>query len=129
MTRPLTANCWVTAEVEATRRAPFKSRLRWLGRLRHRTVANVNRVGRSMANIAAYGARNLEIGITQHCGNDKGRRIVTEATGKTATAHSLWRMRQPRANCQTTDWPFSVPCIGEPFDLIPQPCPAGGEAC
>ncbi len=88
MTRPLTANCWVTPEVEAARRAPFKSRLRWLGRLRYRTVANVNRVGRSMVNIGAYGGRNLEIGITQRCGNDKERRIITEATGKTATAPS-----------------------------------------
>jgi hypothetical protein len=36
-------------------------------------VAIVIRVGRSMVNIAAHGTRNLEIGIVQRCGNDKGR--------------------------------------------------------
>jgi hypothetical protein len=87
-TTPLTADSCVTAEVEATRLAPFKSRVRWLGRMRHRTVAIVIRVGRSMMNIAAHGPRNLEIGLMQRCGNDKGRRIVAEATGKTATAPS-----------------------------------------
>jgi len=72
-TKPLTANCWVSAELEARRLAPFKSRLRWLGRLRRRTVAIVIRVGRSKVNIAAYGPRNLEIGGMQRCGNEKGR--------------------------------------------------------
>ena len=87
-TRPLTTYFLVTAVGEATRLAPFRSRVRWLGRVRRRTVAIVVRVGRSMVNIAADGPRNLEIGITQRCGNDKGRRIVAEATGKTATAPS-----------------------------------------
>jgi hypothetical protein len=61
-TTPLTADFCVTAEVEATRLAPFKSRLRWLGRLRHRTVAIVIRVGRFMVKIATHWARNLEAG-------------------------------------------------------------------
>jgi len=59
-TRLLTANCWVSAEVEARRLAPFKSRLRWLGRLRRRKVANVIRVGRNTANIAGCRARTFE---------------------------------------------------------------------
>jgi hypothetical protein len=59
-TRPLTANCWVSAEVEARRLAPFKSRLRWLGRLRRRDVANVIRVRLNIANIAARTVRKLE---------------------------------------------------------------------
>jgi hypothetical protein len=72
-TTSLTAHFWVAAEVEATRHAPFKSRLRWPGRMRRRTVAIVIRVGHSMVNIAAHGPRNLEIGIMQRCGNIKGR--------------------------------------------------------
>jgi len=44
-TRPLTTHFLVTAEVEATRHAPFMSLLSWLGRLRHRNVAIVIRVG------------------------------------------------------------------------------------
>ena len=59
-TRPLTANCWVSAEVEARRLAPFKSRLRWLGSLRRRDVANVIRVRLNIANIAARMVRKLE---------------------------------------------------------------------
>ncbi len=54
------ANFWVTAEVEASRRAPFKSPATRLGRLRHRNVAIVIRVGRSIVNIAARGAAKLE---------------------------------------------------------------------
>jgi hypothetical protein len=72
-TTSLTVHFWVAAEVEATRLAPFMSLLSWLGRLRHRNVAIVIRVGRSMVNIAAHGPRNLEIGGMQRCGNDKGR--------------------------------------------------------
>jgi hypothetical protein len=58
--RPLVGNFWVSVEVEARRRAPFKSRLRWLGRVRHRTVAIVIRVGRIIANIDARAVRKLE---------------------------------------------------------------------
>jgi hypothetical protein len=72
-TTSLTVHFWVAAEVEATRLAPFKSRLRWLGRVRRRTVGIMIRVGRSMMNVAAHGPRNLEIGVMQRCGNDKGR--------------------------------------------------------
>ena len=48
-------------------------------------MAIVIRVGHSMVNIAAHGPRNLEMGIMQRCGNNKGRCIVAVATGKTAT--------------------------------------------
>jgi len=61
-TTPLTTDFCVTAEVETTRLAPFKSRPRWLGRLRHRTLDIVIRVGRFMVKIAALWARNLEAG-------------------------------------------------------------------
>jgi hypothetical protein len=71
--RPLTTYFLVTTEGEGTRLAPFRSRLRWLGRVRHRTVAIVIRVGRSMMDVSAHGPRNLEIGVMQRCGNDKGR--------------------------------------------------------
>src|SRR5258708_4580501 len=59
-TKPLTTHFLVTAKVEGTRRAPFKSRLRWLGRLRLCLVAIVIRVGRSMSVIAPNGAQSME---------------------------------------------------------------------
>jgi hypothetical protein len=60
MTIPLTTIFWVRAEVDGMRLAPFKSRLRWLGRLRHRTLAILIRVGRNSVNMAARRARKLE---------------------------------------------------------------------
>jgi hypothetical protein len=83
-TTPLTTDSCVTAEVEATRLAPFKSRLGWLGRVRRRTVAIVIRVGRFMGKIAARWARNLEAGCTSHRGNDKSRRVAEEPTSEEA---------------------------------------------
>jgi hypothetical protein len=84
-TTSLTVHFWVAAEVESTRHAPFKSWLRWLGRMRHCTVAFVIRVGRFMVKIAARWARNLEAGCTSHRGNDNSRRSPRSPTGKTAT--------------------------------------------
>jgi hypothetical protein len=60
MTIPLTANFWALSKVRPRGAHRLSPRLRSLGRLPHRTMAFVIRVGRRIVNIAGLRARKLE---------------------------------------------------------------------